>query len=744
MKALTGSLVGRATPLVLIFQFSYYSNGPLPIALARPSDRGRTREKCPEAHVSGYSFMKTHGPSKSVGVLTVGIAFLVGTTICAQQFAGAQSSEASTVKLVQQMISQYHVSQKHLDDRISAMLLQRFIKELDPQKLYFLKSDIDGFSRYRDQLDDLLKVGQTNFAHEAYHLYLTRLDERVAYAKQLVNMPHDFTVDESLVIDGEQLAWCTDAKELNDRWRRRVKFELLSLTLDKVSVEDAKKRLLKRYDTLRRDRHDKDDGELLEDYLSSLAHCFDPHSSYMSPESVEDFKIVMSLSLEGIGAALRSDDGVTVVAQIVSGGAAEKEGHLKVGDKIMGVGQDDGDVQDVVDMKLNRVVRLIRGKVGTKVRLRVLKDTGETVMINLVRQTIELKTSEVKGEIIETQERIDDSVAGGKGRIGVISIPSFYRDFGGAQQGKDNFKSTARDVAKVLQDFRSSGVDGVVVDLRMNGGGALSEAIEVTGLFIDHGPVVMVKEQNGRVKSHDDDEQGAAYTGPLVVVCNRLSASASEIFAGAIKDYGRGIIVGDTTTHGKGTVQNVMPVTPQMFRVFPGAGKDRGALKLTINQFYRVNGDSTQNRGVESDVVLPSLIDHMDLGESFLDNALAFDHISPAHYTRFGYVTAPIVNSLNESSHRRVESDTKFQQTSKDIERFVARKNRKEVSLNEEKLRSEREEEKAAKEVEKAEEDHETRNDKDPVFPKSEYNDELLHIAVDYVSLLKAQKIVFR
>ena len=604
--------------------------------------------------------------------------------------------------------------------------------------MYYLKSDIDGFARYRDQLDDLLKVGNINFAHEAFKTYLQRLDERLAVAHMLIDAPHDFSIDESMIIDGDQLTWSVDTKELNERWRKRVKYELLSLQLDKVASDEARKRLHKRYETLKRNAHDMDENEILEMFLSSVAHCFDPHSSYMSPSTVEDFQIQMRLSLQGIGAALRSEDGVTTVASIVPGGAADKDGRLKVGDKIVGVGQEDGDFQDVIEMKLNRVVRLIRGERGTKVRLKILKDAGQTSMIELVRQTVELKSSEVKGEIIPTGDRLGS--AGPKWRIGVINIPSFYRDFSGAQQGKDDFKSTARDVAKVLSEFKEKGgVDAVIVDLRMNGGGALSEAVEVTGLFIDQGPVVQVKEPNGKVKTHDDDETGVAYAGPLMVVCNRLSASASEIFAAAIKDYGRGIVVGDKTTHGKGTVQNVMPVTNQMFRLTPG-GRDRGSVKLTINQFYRVNGDSTQNRGVESDVVLPSLIDHMDLGESFLDNALAFDHINPTPHAQLKYASPQIITALKANSQQRVAAEPKFQQTLKDIDRYLARKNRTSVSLNEETLRAERDDDKAAKEVEKEEEEHETKADTAPVFAKTEYNDELLHVASDYVSLLKAQK----
>ena len=677
--------------------------------------------------------------SRAKTALTVGLMALVATTIFAQQASTTTAADQDTAKYVSSMISKFHISQKPLDDRISAMLVQRFVKELDPQKLYFVKPDIDGFAKYRDHLDDYLKQGKADFGYEVFALYLKRLDERLAVAHKLIDAPHDFALDESMVIDGDQLAWSADAAEANERWRKRVKYDLLTLQLDKVSAEDGRKRLHKRYDTVKRSAHDMEDNEVLEMYLSSMAHCFDPHSSYMSKQSVEDFEIQMRLSLQGIGAALQAEDGVTVVKQIVAGGAAEKDGRLEVGDKITAVGQEEGDFQEILEMKLNKVVRLIRGDGGTKVRLRVLKETGETVVYELTRQTIALTSQEVKGEIIQTGER----VPGTKGRVGVINIPSFYRDFGGAQQGKDDFKSTARDVLKVLNDFRTQGgVDAIVVDLRMNGGGALSEAIEVSGLFIDRGPVVQVKEQNGRIKSHDDEEPGVEYSGPLLVLCNRLSASASEIFAAAIKDYGRGIVIGDVTTHGKGTVQNVMPVSSQMFRMLNGS-KDRGSVKLTINQFYRVNGDSTQNRGVESDVVLPSLIDHMDLGESFLENALAFDHIAPAKFAAYGYNTPQVVAALKEASQKRVAVDPKFQQVAKDIERYLARKNRKTVSLNEEAMKRERDDDKAAKEVEKEEEENETKSDK-PVFAKTEYNNEVLQIALDYSSQLKAAKTAAR
>jgi len=554
-------------------------------------------------------------------------------------------------------------------------------------------------------------------------------------AHKLIDSPHDYTLDESMSTDSEKTPWAVDEAELNERWRKRIKFELLTMKLDGTADEENRKKLHRRYDTIRKNAQTTEENEVLEIYLSSLAHCFDPHSSYMSALTLEDFNIQMRLSLEGIGAALKSEDGYTVVAQIVPGGAAEKDGRLKVNDKIIAVGQDDAEFVDIVEMKLSRVVRLIRGKGGTKVRLKVITPANENIVYDLTRQKIELKSQEVKGEILDAGERIP----GVKGRIGVISIPSFYRDFAGAQQRTDDFKSTVRDVKKVLADFRDKGgVDGVIIDLRMNGGGSLDEAVEVSGLFIDRGPVVQIKEQDGAIKSRDDEEDGLVYTGPLVVMCNRLSASASEIFAGVIKDYKRGLIIGDTTTHGKGTVQNVMPVTKQLFRL--GGGPNRGALKLTINQFYRVNGDSTQNRGVESDVVLPSVIDHMDLGESFMDNALAFDRIDPAQHTVYDQVTPAVVASVQGESRERVQADPKFQEVQKDIDRFLARKNRKSVSLNEETLRSERDAEKAAQEVEKEEQERESGTAEGPIFPENEYNKEALHVMLDYIGYLTGAK----
>ncbi|QDT26010.1 carboxy terminal-processing peptidase [Gimesia panareensis] len=688
--------------------------------------------------------MKLNPPSKAAAALSLCMVLLLGTAIFAQQAAVADSSNDSvTAKRVCAMVSRFHISGKPINDEISQKLMKRFIKQLDPQKLYFYQSDIEHFEADKTQLDDKLAVGDVSFAYDAFNLYLQRLQERMDYAQQLVDVDHDFTVDESIVVDAKDLDFAKDQNEMNERWRKRVKYDLLNLILEDTELAKAREQLHKRYRNNLRTMSQTEKPEKLEMYLSALTHCFDPHSSYMSPQTLEDFRISMELSLDGIGAALRSEDGYTVVAEIVPGGAADADGRLKAGDKIVGVAQEDGEFVDVVEMKLSKVVRYIRGKRGTIVQLRVKKEKNNAIEVyKLTRKKIELSTSEVKGKIIETGERLP----GQTGRIGVISIPSFYRDFRGAQRGDENFKSTARDVRKVLYDFRDQGgVDGIIIDLRFNGGGALSEAIEVSGLFVDEGPVVQVKQMDGERKIHSDVEPGAVYTGPLVVVCNRLSASASEIFAGVIKDYKRGLIIGDTTTHGKGTVQNVMPVSNQMFSFLKG--QDLGALKLTINQFYRVNGDSTQNRGVRSDIVLPSLIDNMDLGESFLDDAMEFDKTEVAPHESLGMVSPKILDQLKQASTKRVVADKDFKETQEEIDKYLKKKNQKTISLVEATRRKEMSNDKDKEEKEKKKKEEEEKKDsaadKD-IFKKDFYNDEILNITVDYMNVLKNMNTVQR
>ena len=517
---------------------------------------------------------------------------------------------------------------------------------------------------------------------------------------------------------------------------------MLQLKLEDEPIADVRERLHKRYSNLLAVETQTDADDRLETFLTALANCFDPHSSFMSEKTLEDFQISMRNSLEGIGAALQNEEGYVTVKQIIQGGAAEEDGRLGLEDRIIGVAQQgEAEFTDVVEMRIGNVVRLIRGESGTKVRLQVLPaDGGEAEVIELTRRQIELKDSQVRGEIVNLRDRVPGAPAV---KIGVVNIPSFYRDFQGASAGVAGFSSTSRDVAATLRGFeRAGGVDAVVVDLRYNGGGALTEAIEVTGLFIDQGPVVQVKDPDGRIEKHLDEAPGVAYRGPLVVLTNRLSASASEIFAGAIKDYGRGVVIGDETTHGKGTVQNVMPVPPQ--RLFNLLGNPhQGALKLTIQQFYRVNGDSTQNLGVRSDVVLPSVLDHMELGESYLDNALEFDRIAAADYRAVGWTNPALLADLQSASRARVGAEPEFAKILQRIAKFEKDREKKSVSLNEAVRRRERAEREALADEEEDEEEQPGPGE-GPVYRDTPYNNEALRVVADYVRLLREARTAQR
>ncbi|AMV17556.1 carboxy terminal-processing peptidase [Planctomyces sp. SH-PL14] len=665
--------------------------------------------------------------------LALSLAAVLGGQLVRPALGDADDKD--TTKLVVQMVSRFHLSRPQVDDAVSSKFLDLYIKHLDLQKLYFLKADIDEFNKHRTTLDDELKAGDVGFGVLVFNRYKERMQAQVALAHKWIDANHDFSVEETMVTDRDQVSWAKDQAELDDRWRQRIKFDLLQAKLDGTEMEKAKERLHKRYRNALLNINNMSQNEAVEFYLTSFTQVFDPHSTYMSPQSWENFQIDLRLSLDGIGAALRSDDGFTIVAEIVKGGAADRDGRLKVGDKILAVGQGDkGDLEDIYEAKLNDVVRKIRGERGTIVRLQVKPEAGgDAKTYNITRAKVELQERAVKGEIIDTLPR-----TGRPGRIGVISLPSFYRDFEGAQGGAENFKSAAKDMELVLQNFAREGVDAVIVDLRDNGGGALSEAIEVSGHFLDQGPVVQVKEPNGRVRALDDELQGVLYNGPLVVVCNRLSASASEIFAGVIKDYHRGIVVGDTTTHGKGTVQNLMEVAAsEPFRIFRGV--DRGKLKMTIQQFYRVNGHSTQSRGVRSDVVLPSILDHLDQGEAFLDNALPFDQIQEASHEDNRMVSPNLVAQLQKGSEGRVARDEEFGKVNKAITRYLERKSRKSVSLNETVQKAERDLDKEIidQEGENTDEEGLPKKKDEKFFPENAYNKELLNVTLDYIAGLK-------
>jgi carboxyl-terminal processing protease len=466
-------------------------------------------------------------------------------------------------------------------------------------------------------------------------------------------------------------------------------------------------------------------------YLTSLASSYDPHTNYMSADTLEEFNISMRLHLEGIGARLRSEDGITVVAEVLSGGPASRDGRLKPEDKILAVAQDDGHFEDVVDRKLPDVVKLIRGARGTQVMLRVVPaGKTEPQVYVLKRDRIDIKSQEARGEVVEQGKRAD----GKPYRIGWIDLDSFYLDVAAANSGKADAKSTTKDVRVILEKFKQQNVDGVVLDLRDNGGGALTEAIKLVGLFIDRGPVVQVKNFQGSVSDYPDNERGTVYDGPLTVLVSRFSASASEIVAGAIHDYERGLVVGDSHTHGKGTVQTVLDIGQHA----DDNGPNLGALKLTIQQFFRINGESTQNQGVDADIVLPSVYDHMEIGEKFLKNALPASKVRKVSHERLGRVNPDILEQLRKGSEKRRETSPDFKKLAGTIEVVNRRREQKAITLNEAQYRKEVEggpDGDPAEGPEAAHPPEATDKPGAPVIKRTYYTNEVLDIMTDYIRL---------
>jgi carboxyl-terminal processing protease len=640
-------------------------------------------------------------------------------------------------KTVTFLLGREHLSKHKLDDEISQRTLKTFLRQLDPMKLYFTQGDIDEFSAKEFQLDDMALKGDVSMAYTIFNRYLERMEERLKLVDELLKMKHDFTVDEEMVTDSKLTVYAKNDDEVREKWRKRIKFDLLVQKAEKVEGGEAVEKLHRRYQSLGKRMHQIDHDDLLEMYITAMTSSFDPHTSYMSKSTYESFIIMMRLELEGIGASLQYEDGYTKVKELIPGGSADKDGRLKPEDRIIGVAQGkDGEFVDVVDMNLNDVVKLIRGTPGTVVRLKVIP-TGkpEPKVYDITRARIELKDKEARAEIIQDGKKSN----GEPYNIGVIELPSFYEDMEGRNNGARDYKSTTRDVQKILQDFRSKNVDGVILDLRRNGGGSLTEAIDLTGLFIDYGPVVQVKDSNGRVEQKDDLDRGVAWDGPLVVLTSKFSASASEILAGAIQDYRRGIVVGDKSTHGKGTVQSLLDLGRQLFRN-PNA-PSLGALKITMQQFYRPNGDSTQNRGVLADVELPSLTTHLDMGEAELDYALKFDHVEPASFQKEHRVDAKLIDELRRRSQERVAKSEEFAKELHRIESYKRQKDQKRISLNEAKFLADRAELNPDKEEEKK---FEELNGSPPVFKRDFYNNEALAITLDLLNLKDVSKITKR
>jgi carboxyl-terminal processing protease len=632
------------------------------------------------------------------------------------------------------LLSREHISRRAFDDELAGRAVEQFLEMLDPWKVYFYEKDVATFRAYAPQLDDALQRGDLKFPYDVYRVMIARVDERMATVEQLLQMAHDFSVPEEIVRDRKALQYPRDENEARERWRLRIKYDLLNLKAEGTEGDAAREKLQRRYRTFAKRMHQMDDEELLEMFLTAVCSAYDPHSSYMSPSSLENFEISMRLNLEGIGASLQWEDGYTVVREIVPGGAAARDGRLKVGDRIIGVGQGaTGEIEDVVEMRLTDVVKRIRGPKGTVVRLKVVRsDDPEPRIIDIVRDKVELREGEAQAEIFEVGQKPD----GGPYRIGFIDLPSFYMDMEAARQGIPDYKSSTRDVARILIDFASAGVDAVVLDLRRNGGGSLQEALNLTGLFLEEGPLLQVKDAAGRIQPFYDTDGRALWKGPLVVVVSKFSASASEILAGAIQDYRRGLIVGDPATHGKGTVQSLVELGKLLSPFTP---TKLGAAKITVQKFYRPSGDSTQNRGVLSDIQLPSLTAHLDVAEADLEYALEFDRVPRMEFRQYDMVDPGLVAELTRRSQERVASSSDFQKDLQQIERYLERKARKTVSLQEEKFMAERRqldlEQKEEELMQAVEESHRRKIQRD------HYLNEVLAITVDYLQLrLLAQR----
>lgn len=654
----------------------------------------------------------------------------------AQEVLAPSSEDKRIARTVSAMLEENHVSGKRLNDEAGQRGFAAFIKDLDPRKIYFLQSDVDEFAKLQTTLDDNLRAGDVSFAFKVYARFMQRVEERTKWANELLDKPIDFTVDEELSTDFDNIRFCHNNDEAKEMWRKWVKYDVLVLkTTEKISEAEAIAKLHKRYNgRLKRYKNTSHD-DLLEIFVSAMTSAFDPHTSYMSKATLDNFEIAMRLNLDGIGATLGNDDeGYCVVSAIIPGGAADKDGRLKAKDKIVSVGEgEEGEMIDIVDARINDVVAKIRGKAGTVVRLGVIADgKTEKQIMRIVRAKVELKDSEAHGEVIEVGAKPD----GSPWRVGVIDVPSFYMDMEAARSGNPNYKSVTRDVKKILDDFNAKKVDSVVIDLRKNGGGSLTEAISLTGLFIDRGSMVQVKDSDQRVRSHDDLDNGVSWDGPLTVVISKLSASASEIFAGAVQDYGRGIIVGDSSTHGKGTVQTVLDVGEQILRIAP---PKYGALKVTIQQFYRPGGDSTQLRGVLSDVIIPSMFEHIEgIAEGDLDYALAFDKVPSARFPKVNKVSDEILTNLKNASKERIGASEDFGKLNQRIEKYTEQRKKKRIPLNEAAFLAQRAELDADKEDEKLFEDTlGSSRGKAPAIRRDFYLDEVMAITNDYCRLLK-------
>jgi carboxyl-terminal processing protease len=609
-------------------------------------------------------------------LVTAAVATAKPTVVSIDELRATEQQRQAAL-IITQVMEKFHYRKPRLDDEMSAAMFDRYLASLDANRSFFSAADIADFEHLREELDDSLRTGRLSHAYDIFKRFRERVEQRVTHAQWLLDH-HDFDFDkpEEYGFDRSEADWVADEDALDDLWRKRVKNDILSLRLSGKPEDEIRETLSKRYDGIARRVRQMAPEDVFQAYINAFTLSVEPHTSYMSPRLSENFDIGMRLSLQGIGAVLRSDNEFTEVQSTVPGGPAARSGEIKGGDRIVGVAQgEDGEMEDVIGWRLQDVVDLIRGPKDSIVRLSILPKAqgigGRTQEVVLVRDEIKLEDKAAKSEILE----VGDGV-----RLGVIEIPAFYRDFGAQAAGERDFRSTTRDVRRLLRELQAEHVDGIIIDLRRNGGGSLSEATELTGLFIEKGPVVQVRDSSGKVEVERDPDPAQVYSGPLAVLVDRNSASASEIFAGAIQDYDRGLILGEPT-FGKGTVQTLVDLGR-----FLRTREDIGRLRLTMAQFFRVEGGSTQHRGVTPDIVYPTAKGAEDHGERALENALPWAAIKPAKHKTLQLSS---ITGLREASNRRIAENPGFAFLLAEEEDLMALESRKTVSLQESVRRAE-------------------------------------------------------
>ena len=605
----------------------------------------------------------------------------------------APASSRETVAMsVGRLLEEGHYTRQKLSEEVSKKFLQTYLEMLDFSHLFFTQEDVDAVTaKYGNAMAGDVLMGTLKPGYEIYALYTKRVDNRVAKIKELLKQPIDFKSDATVELSRQKSQWPKNEAEADQLWRGRIANELLQEHLSEHPIEPAPQLVSRRYERLAKNVHEQDKDEQMKLYLDALAQAYDPHSEYLSKADMKNFSINMGLSLVGIGAMLRSEDGYAKIESLVVGGPAQTDGRLKVGDRITAVAQGQAEYVDVREMRLDKVVEMIRGKKGTRVRLLVIPsaaaDPSNRKNVELVRDEIKLKDQEARADIILRKDENGEPI-----KLGWLTLPSFYADMDKHQ------KSTTRDVLALLKRLKKENIGGLVVDLRKNGGGSLEEALSLTGLFLKSGPIVQTKDYNGTTRISSDPDSGIAYSGPMVVLTSRQSASASEIFAAALQDYGRAVIVGDKNTFGKGTVQTILPIG--RFASLLGSHSDEdGALKLTIQKFYRIAGGSTQLHGVASDIVVPSLSDLPEFGEGALKNALAYDEVAKAKYTKWSDNHSLFIDQLRRRSEERVKGDPEFHYVMEDINRLRHKIDENRISLNEDTRKKEVADDKLRKET---------------------------------------------